>query len=549
MSRRRRQNPATPAPAPRSSSPRAWYDFAEPFNRAGGRLRRPAQIERLGEAEGQLTPSRRLRGIDLARNMMRNSAQTRGLDRTLRVNAVGPDGKLVFADAPAGSWYDLAARAFRRWSRHADYIDGASWRECLQQVAAAIEREGDCVVVHDVGQLSGGPAEREGTGRLLFFEADQIASLDAASWAAFLGAGYAGWHQCSGVLTDALGRVAGVVVTGRRGEETVPLADALVLTRDPAAPDEAEWILLARRWRLRQLRGSASSLPALTTVQDAQEMVTYELQSAKRSASHYAAILERDQPALPQDMAALPDPATLAAGTAAAQAASPEAAAAAAATPAPAPIPGATDDMPAVGQTNLAAISGGQVDLMRGVEKIEWDPATRPSTPVVDFLDHSARLAGRAMGLNASYSVGRAEGSYTAFRGDLVMSWRTFADLQQWLEDTLCDWVARRVLLRAVRLGELPPPPDEDWPDAIRWQWPRMPAVDEDREQSAILKKLRNGLTTYRDEIGPSWRAHLEQLAEEHREAERLGLPLAPFEATPGSSSPAPTDPNPDPQT
>ena len=131
----------------------SWYDFAEPFNAAGGRKRRPPRIEYKGEESEQLTPRRRLQGVDLARNMVRNDSQTRGLVRQIRSNVVGDFGKLIFSES--GPWFDAARTVFRDWSRHADYIDGASWRETLQLVAYAIAMEGDCVVLDDEGKMKG----------------------------------------------------------------------------------------------------------------------------------------------------------------------------------------------------------------------------------------------------------------------------------------------------------------------------------------------------------------------------------------------------------
>ena len=492
----------------------------------------------------QLSPRHRLEGVNLARDLMRNSAQVRGLARTIRVNTIGDCGQLVFADAE-GDWFAVAADYFNhRWGRHADFVDGTTWRETLQLVVYALAFEGDCVAVFDDGLLSPRlPAEKRGTGRLAFFEADQIANLRAADFAEWTKrTGRAGWHQCSGVLLDDLGRKRGVIVSRHRGEMEVAYKDALVLLLDPDDPDAAPWRHVTRKFRLRQLRGSADALPSIATVQDALqdalEMTDYELQSAKRAASHYAAAIAKDTPVQPVDMAALPKPEDLAQAVADSAAASaPDPATAAAA-------PGAVDDDEPSGasRSNLARLSGGQFDLWDGIEKIEWDPATRPSDRVVEFLEYATRLAGRAHGLNASYASGRAEGSYTAFRGDLTMSWTTFRDNQQALEDCFSDWVARHVLGRAIEIGDLPPPPD-GWETRIRWTYPRMPAVDEEKEQRALLAALRNGTRTLRDELGPAWRDVLRQRNAEREFCASLGLSLAQDEITPGSQ-PTPTNDN-----
>jgi capsid protein len=549
---------AKPAPqlSPRDlalvrSAVRSFYTFAEPFNSAGGRKRRPAHVERGPEEESpQLSPRNRLGGVNLARDLMRNSAQVRGLARTIRVNTIGDCGQLVFADAE-GDWFAAAADYFNhRWGRHADFIDGTTWRETLQLVVYSLAFEGDCVAVFDDGLLSPRlPAEKRGTGRLAFFEADQIANLREADFAEWTKrTGREGWHQCSGVVLDDLGRKRGVIVSRHRGETEIAYKDALVLLLDPDDPDAAPWRHVTRKFRLRQLRGSADALPSIATVQDALEMTDYELQSAKRAASHYAAAIAKDAPVQPVDMAALPRPEDLAQAVADNAAASaPDPATAAAPLP-----PGAVDDDADSGasRSNLARLSGGQFDLWDGIEKIEWDPATRPSDRVVEFLEYATRLAGRAHGLNASYASGKAEGSYTAFRGDLTMSWCAFRDNQQALEDCFSDWVARHVLGRAIELGEIKGTPPDGWETRIRWTYPRMPAVDEEKEQRALLAALRNGTRTLRDELGPAWRDVLRQRNAEREFCASLGLSLAQDEITPGSAvaAPAATPNTPDPQ-
>ena len=515
----------------------AWYDFAEPFNEAGGRKRRPPRIEFHGEeSPAQLSPARRLLGVDLARNMERNDAPTHGLVRQLRVNVVGDAGKLLFGES--GAWYDEAAAYFKRWSRHADFVDGSSWRECLQLAVYALAMEGDFVAVFDDGQLTRARDENGapvlGTGRLAFFEADQVCNLDEKSWADFARGPRRRWTQCSGVLLDGYGRRAGVVVSKHRGRTETSAADAFILTLDPSRPDAARWRFVGRKFRLRQLRGVADAIPALATSQDAAEMQGYELQTAKRAASHYAFIRLKTPEVAADDVAALPAPASLAANAGTDATAEGNAAAAQAASC----PPSATDEPPAA-PMNLSRITGGQLDASDQVEGIDWDPAGRPSGAVTDFLEYSTRLAGRAHGLNSSYALGRADGSYSAARMDLVMSWVVLRDNQQFLEDSFADWVAVRVLERAVALGELPTPPDAEWAARIHWTWPTMPSIDEQKEQTALTQRLRNGVASPQSVIGPGWRELIDQRAEFDAYCRERGVTLAFQELTPGATTAA----------
>ena len=64
-----------------------------------------------------------------------------------------------------------------------------------------------------------------------------------------------------------------------------------------------------------------------------------------------------------------------------------------------------------------------------------------------------------------------------------------------------------------------------------------MPSVDEQKEQSALAQKLKNGQTTFRKLLGPAWREQLEQFSEEIAYARKLNLPLSIFETVAGAKA------------
>ena len=88
-------------------------------------------------------------------------------------------------------------------------------------------------------------------------------------------------------------------------------------------------------------------------------------------------------------------------------------------------------------------------------------------------------------------------------------------------------FLCRNMAIRhAMEAGAVPADAPDGWEYEIAWQYPHMPAVDEQREQQAIAQKLKNGLTCYRDQISPSWRAHFDQLGEEIAYAKEKGIPV-----------------------
>lgn len=496
---------------------RAQYDVtASPTNAAGGRKRRQARIETGGE-EHVLPPRQRLMGLNLVRDSQRNMPQARGLAKTMRVNVVGSYGKLRFnATGPffteAQNWFNSV------WARAADFLDGTSWRECLQLVVYAIAHEGDFVAVFDDGILSGRPG---GTGRLAFWEADQICNLTEADFAPLKQAGFT---QAAGVIFDRHGRKVGVICSRNRGATETERKHAVILTRDPDAPQDAvNWVHVRRKFRLRQGRGVGDAVTAMQTMLDSHEILGYELQTTKLAASRYATVYEKessesDEPSGFADLAAAADQVTSG----------------------DAPAPLTPDEADQVAADALERYTGGNVDYMQAGDKVEFDPANRPNNNLAPFLDYTTDVSGAAFGLAHAYARMRADTSYTAFRGDMCMTWMTFADFQQFLEDSFSDWGAIQAIRWGIAHGHITEPAPEGWAASIAWQYPKMPAVDEQKEQAATAQRLKNGLALYRELIGPHWREHFAQLGEEIRLAREMGIPLSLLETVAGAPVGAP---------
>lgn len=501
---------------------RDGYDFAEQHNSAGGRVSRSSRIETTDE-EGILTHWRRLHGLDLARDMLRNNPQVRGLAKTLRVSIVGDQGKLCFTRE--GKWYEDAQDWFNDvWAHRADFLDGSTFREMLQAIVTALVFEGDVVAIFDDGILEG---TVHGSGRIVLFDSDQICNLDEAGFAPIAARGFT---QTQGVIRDRLGRKCGIVVTSRRGRTEVPLDEALVLSMSPTSRDDECWTHVARKFRSRQMRGAADIIPALQSAIDAYTMLALELKTGLVASSRYAYFKQTPTSEEESEQAhgILSDADDDSVET----------------------VDGvkqvtddAIDDEEEFAQgANLVNWSGGQCDLLPPGMDVGFDPATRPNVHLPEFLDYVSDQVGLPLGLLHALSRGRADSSYTAFRGEMVMSWRSIDDFHQYLEDAFCDWAARHAIRHAVAVGELDPPEDEDWAKAITFVWPTMPSVDEQKEQLALAQALKNGVTNLRDRLGYNWRKHVDQRAEEIAYCHAKGI-AHPSEQTPnGAAAPETTN-------
>lgn len=497
----------------RSSSIMNRYDVTQGVNADGGRMRRPAHIETTGE-EGVLHPYDRLKALSLTRDLVRNSGMTRGLNKVLRVNVVGAEGKLKFRRT--GDWYDTAAHWFNSvWSKSADFVDGTTWRECLQLAVYALSFEGEFVVVYDDGLLS----PNGGTGKLCFFESDRIAAMSESRFSEYAKKGY---RQDNGIIFDALGRKCGVIISSKPGSVVADDDKCLVLMRNPDDdPLSWSWRHVMRKFRLRQGRGIADAVTAAPTAVDAMEILGLEMQSAKAGAAHYATVYQADDPVdAITGLGYVDEDGDNCASNDEESDVEPD-----------------NENTPPFVSTALERLTGGNVDYLRKDDKVEVAPTSRPNPNLAPFLDYAGDVSGAAFGLSHSYARLKADTSYTSYRGDMTMTWRTLSDFQQFIEDAFSDWVAVRVIRRAIDMGILTEAP-ADWENAVAWQYPDMPAVDEQKEQAALAQKLKNGATTYRDILGPDWRKRMDDLAEEVDYARKKGIPLSLLETASGNVAP-----------
>lgn len=483
----------------RAKSIRAEYDVLKT-----NRLRRKPSAET--KTEGQIyDPTKRAQGANIGRDIERNYAPGRGIILQFRNNVVGSLGKMrvnVEGGEEAAKWFNSD------WSKNCDFRDDTHWSYILQNVLASCLREGDMLAVFDDGLI-------EDSGKLITWESDQIVPL---SDQALKASRFPGAVQDGGILRDKMGRILGYVTTGKRGLAQISdIADATIFSRDNAVMPRAPW-------RLNQGRGIGPMITAAASFLDLYEMISRELQSAKRAAAQYAFIQREDAVDDWDTPGSHPEYLPENDGKTASDVASEGA--------------NSTTNPEARNYEALEAFTGGHTDYGDPSDKIVFPPADRPNVNMAAFDEFILCRAGAAFGLARAYSLLRADTSYTAFRGDMIMSWSgAFYPLQKWLERAFADWVGVKALRWAQRKGLVSPLAD-GWERQISWTWPTMPEVNEVDAESAIASALKNGTTDYSELLGPDWREKLESLAEQIEVVRKLGLPLSVLEGKSGGTVP-----------
>jgi len=474
----------------------AKYDATESNTR-----RRQPQVETRNEDQiyGMLY---RGKGVNIGRDLERNYAPAKGILHQFRVNVVGHLGKLqvnIAGGDKASKWFNGT------WAKDCDFRDDLHFSTVLQNVVASVMREGDLLVVVDDGAIND-------SGKLIHWESDQIAPL---SETALSQTEYKGNEQENGIIRGKWGQVLAYVCSGKHGLSVIDdKKDATIWPRGEAR-------LVKNPWRLNQGRGIPSVLTSATNFQDLYEILSKELQTAKVAAGNYAsvkrknAVMDWDNPTLHPEQ--LPENT----GKTAAEVGA-ESAGSATATTAP-------------NYDRLESMVGGYVDYLDADDEVEFAKIDRPNVHLMEFCEAVLGHAGASVGLARAYTILRADSSYTAFRGDMILSWVTFYSMQKWLERTYADWVARKVLAWAQRKKQIPALPD-GWEQSLSWSWPVMPHVDEAREEAAIQNALKNGTQDYSILLGPDWRNKFTALSEQLEEARRLKLPLSVFETVSGGA-------------
>lgn len=436
-------------------------------------MRRAATVETKGE-DKQLPAGKRLRLINLQRDMMRNSPMRGMQDQQLRVNIVGSVGGKLYASFPEA--YKRAANEVMHyfnqiWFPKAEFTYRKNFNWILKSILTSLDVGGDMILVFDDGILSGGT----GTGRIRAFESDEIA--DVPRLEDYFAKGFT---QSQGFVYNKLGMFCGAFVsTSQRGRSVFdPAAGVVKLKMDPF--DDAttpNWIMLGKMRRFNQGRGVSPFSGSITTMIDQHETAQNEALASKWNSKLVAQVLhESGSDNGPSAPAAFDDDA----GTGNAQG----------------------GDVRRIVLEKLKAIGIQYQDMPEGL-KMELFDTKRPNTNLPEYLDFLSGLVGGSRGLTRVFSTLKAQTSYTAFRGEQVMAEQTFKDDRKDLERDCCDWIVRCVISRAVRLGLISSSLPDGWENMIAWTWPKMIEVSEKEAQSAIQLKIQNGLTSLTRELGP----------------------------------------------
>lgn len=441
------------------------------------KMRREAVVETKGE-DHQLPAAKRLRITNLLRDMLRNSPAFVMQNRQMCINVVGSVGGKMYAAFPRGfeKAADEVMEYFNRvWAPSAEFTYGKGFNWLLKTVLTTKDVCGNVILVFDDGILSGG----DGSGRIRAFEGDEIADISD-----FTKRFPKSYTQSQGFVYNQLGQFTGAFVSTVQRGRSVFDADSGVITlrRDPFAAMPGNWTVIGDMMRFNQGRAVSPLSSALISLIDLHETVSNEALAAKFNAQLVAQIVHTgSEDAAPQDQGGF-DGESDAFG---------------------APSGGESVETVEIPKNEALKNIGLHAQEMAPGRKLELLDTKRPNANMPNYVDFVLGMIGGARGLARVYSSLKAQTSYTAFRGEQIMTWKSFADMQKDLEREVCDWAARCAISRAVRMGLITSPLPDGWEHMIAWVWPRMVEVSEKDAQSALQLKLQNGVTSLKRELGP----------------------------------------------
>ena len=489
---------------------RMGYDAVD--NEAKKRRRTPA-VERQGEP-GIYDRHKQQHAENLARDLVRNYTVATGQDLQRRLNVAGfatlsldfDSEEHADVGAAIADWFNLD------WAPESDARDETPFAEQLQCTITALGTDGGVLVAFD--------DTLQDDGKLWYWEIEQLCEVVDLAWRQeapdFCRDGNGDPYPIDrGQIRDHAGRIVAYCVTWKRNAGMVNSGEYTIWARENAR-------LIKRPKRHNQFIPVPLYLAGVSDMEDAYEMRTSELQSAKKAAKIYATIKserKEDELDLNEDGAFVSqdDPALDA---------------------------DAASYMKAPHLEALEDLTGGYSDYIDDDDVVDVHAFDRPNGAMPGFLDHCSKNAGAAIGLADSYALMQAKASYTAFRGEVIMTWVAFYAEQYSLRERFLNWCAikairyglRRGLIeddtgRKIRETDLP----RNWHRRVEWAMPTAPVVDEEKHHRAQREGQKVGAVDFRDLHGSQWRRRMDRLAQQIAVAREKGLPYSVFETVAGA--------------
>lgn len=406
-----------------------------------------------------------------SRKAYRNNSAVFSLCNTIINSVVGTSG---------GKCYGAETVEFAKWAKSCDFWDGGNLNDLLRHALfEMLCGSGDCVLIFDNGII-------KGSGKAVLIDGDCIANIPADDLAREYGANAV---QENGLVFGEWGEIIGLTCSpAYRGEETIPHGRYIALHTG-----KDKFRLVRNSSRTNEGRGVSVLAHCANLIEDISETEAAEVMAAKLN-SCLGLVVTDTTPELPNGLRDWDD------GKCPENAEDAEAQA----------IANQLRENAALRAYNeqLAAGNSAIIKLNNG-RKVESFSSERPNLNVAEFIGIEKDEVAACFSVGRSIRTFTPSGSYTAYRGELLLARMGFDRWRKILEREILDFLADCVM------------PNNN---GVSWLWDNYREVDEEKRQRAIAQAFANGLTTLQEQLGDSWREVVQQRAKEKAFCESLGI-------------------------
>ncbi len=429
-----------------------------------------------------------LQGIAEARDIVRNTDLARGMLSQIVYNVVGSTGGKAYLSTEDEKWNEEAMDWY--WHVWAPDCDGTGllhWNTKLKQTVSSALTDGDIFWFID-------DFTTDRDGRFYTYTADWLVNPEdprnLPDWRD-------GYQVSGGLILSPRGRPLGACIGPERGKSTAKAEDIKVYYFSPSVRMWKPWMCAPLDgW----LRGVSAFAPSWFNIEGLKEMRARELETAGVGASLLLKVIRKEAAEESVIADAGGDP-----GEVISLAKEQYEAAVAGDEEAAEEFKETAREFEKTlkNYEQFESQKGARVEYLEEGDDIKPVETNRPNLDTENYYNDVSRSAGSSLGMGDTYTKMKADRSYTAFRGEMLMTWKgLYENLQKELERDICDRAASAAVNWAVETGQVSAPPP-GWKGKISHQWPAMPEVDPVKWITALGKEYGFGHKTPADVLGP----------------------------------------------